>query len=576
MRVSTYEIILPLIGTDDKEIPGKALLVNGLYSAVDVVDSEIAENLEKGEFTEIPVAVRESLMERGHITRKDEEGELADARLLGRVWSKLVGYSGAGPVILPTYDCNFRCPYCFERHRLTRGQEWLGHEMKPEMVEAVFAALKKQQEKGRRVDGLSLYGGEPFLKENKETVRNICEHAKAMGLPISAVTNGYDLEDYIDLLEEFEIGRVQITVDGVGEMNDRRRRHRDGVPTYDRILKNVALALEHGIDVSLRVNTNGENIGGIKALIDDLPARGLKEAAREEKEKANKEAMEAKKAGKPRPKRKGFFSYYFKAVTEAKDSPTRVTERQVLDAIIEAGFSPLEAFERQSQYSMLMQGLKAAMAKQDYPKFAPAFCGAEQGMMVIAPDGLLYPCWDLVAMEEEAVGFTDVEAGRFFFNFGKAKWRTRTSDLLEKCRTCPYIFICRGGCAAAAKMENGSYYREACSEWKEIFAYVAPRVVGEQWEELQETDANVASRSCVRTSASCASEDANVASRSCVRTSASCASELSISLAGPLSRLTEAERETLMKTASQQEMFDIIKEAGLFMSEAGEKAEKKE
>ncbi len=30
MRVSTYEIILPLIGTDEKEIAGKALLVNGL------------------------------------------------------------------------------------------------------------------------------------------------------------------------------------------------------------------------------------------------------------------------------------------------------------------------------------------------------------------------------------------------------------------------------------------------------------------------------------------------------------------------------------------------------------------
>ena len=30
MRLSTYEIILPLIGTDEKQIEGCALLVNGL------------------------------------------------------------------------------------------------------------------------------------------------------------------------------------------------------------------------------------------------------------------------------------------------------------------------------------------------------------------------------------------------------------------------------------------------------------------------------------------------------------------------------------------------------------------
>ena len=93
-----------------------------------------------------------------------------------------------------------------------------------------------------------------------------------------------------------------------------------------------------------------------------------------------------------------------------------------------------------------------------------------------------------------------------------------------------------------------------CGESKEIFAFVAPRVVGKKWEETK--------------------ADANVASRSCARTSASCASEFSVSLAGPVSRLTEKERETLMTSTSQKEMFDIIKEAGIFFSE--EKEEEKQ
>ena len=539
MRTSTYEIILPLIGTDEKEIQGKALLVNGLFGAVDVVDESAAAILREGDVAKLPLALRERLMTRGHITRKDEAGELADAQLIGRLWRTLVAHSGVGPVILPTHDCNFRCPYCFEKHRLTRGEKWLSQKMEPDMVEAVFAALKKQQDKGRKIDSCTLYGGEPLMKENIETVRNICQHAKDMGLSITAITNGYDLDAYTEILKEFEIRQVQITVDGVGALNDRRRMHRDGVPTYERILKHVALALDCGVDVNLRVNTNGENIGGIKALIDDLAAHGLKEPTKEEQEAARSAEEEAKKAGKPRPKRKGFFSYYFKAVSEPLDSPTRVTERQVLDAIIAAGASPMEAIRRQSQYSMPKSGLEDLMRKEDYPRLSPTFCGSEQGMMCIAPDGMLHSCWDLVAMEEEAVGFTDKEAGRFFFNFNRAKWRTRTSDLMEPCRTCPHIFFCRGGCAAEAQRENGSYFRESCAEWKEIFAYVAPRVVGKKWQETKED-------------------------------------ELSVSMAGPVSRFTGAERETLMSTTNQKEMFEIVQSAGFFLGGEKEKEEAKE
>lgn len=507
MRTSTYEIILPLIDGDGNEIKGKALLVNGLCDALDVVDTQIAEKLRTGDLSDFPLGLWEHLITRGHITRKDEEAEAADAALLGRVWRKLMGLNSTGPVILPTYDCNFRCPYCFERHRLSRGQEWLGQTMKPEVIDAVFAALRAQRDKGQRIDHCSLYGGEPLLRENKETVRNICEHAKAMGLSLSGITNGYDLDAYMDLLEEYKFTELQITVDGVGEQNDCRRIHKDGVPTYERIMQNVALAVEHGINISLRVNVNGENIGGLKALIDDIKARDLNEE---------------------------LFDYYFKAVSESKDSPTKVSEQQVVDALIEAGTPTMEAIDRHSSYSGLKDALVGAMKKTAYPAFSPIYCGSEQNMLCIDPDGVIYSCFDHVAIEEQAVGYTDKDSGRFLFNFSKAKWRTRTSDLMEPCRKCPYIFICRGGCAAAAEMEYGDWTRENCGEIKEIFAFVASRVVGKMWEETKQD-------------------------------------ELSVSLAGPLMRLTEAEREILMTSRSQKEMFDIAKDAGFFMPADKEK-----
>ena len=190
------------------------------------------------------------------------------------------------------------------------------------------------------------------------------------------------------------------------------------------------------------------------------------------------------------------------------------------------------AARAQGQIGQLREQMKqfaAAFSKKEYPQLSPAYCGAEQGMLCIGPDGLLYPCWDLVAMEEEAVGFTDPETGRFFFSFAKAKWRTRTSDLMKPCQSCPYVFICRGGCAPEAKQAHGSCFRENCGEIREIFAFVASRAAGKKWKETKED-------------------------------------ELSVSLAGPLSRLTVQERETLMTATGQKEIYDILDQAGFFFS----------
>ena len=42
-------------------------------------------------------------------------------------------------------------------------------------------------------------------------------------------------------------------------------------------MENIKLALDHGIEISMRVNVNKTNISGIKTLIDELKPRGLTE-----------------------------------------------------------------------------------------------------------------------------------------------------------------------------------------------------------------------------------------------------------------------------------------------------------
>ena len=511
MRTSTYEIFLPLIGTDEKSIEGRALLINGLYGAVDVVTQEDADKIAAGDFAKLPLPVFERLSLRGHITRKTEEEEIADLRLLSRIHRAIPAWNGSFLVIMPTYDCNFRCPYCYEQHRLKNGETWLGSVMEDETVDAVFAAVDDYKARGFAFAGCVLYGGEPFLEKNREVVRRIAGKCKARGIKIQAITNGYELESFLDCIEEYEFDSLQVTVDGVAELNDRRRLHKDGLPTYDRILSNVGLALQRGVDVRLRVNVGRENLHGIGALVDDLKARGF----------IGKEKDENAKAGR------GHFHYFFNAAYDDVHPEKNVSEQAIIDELMKIGFTAGEASYLERQYNPFAERLSELFRKESFPRFSPVYCNVEKGQVVVDPFGKAYSCLDSVANAANSVGFVDRDRGRFLWNFNRARWRVRTADNMEPCRTCPYAFNCGGGCAFRANYEHGSYFREHCGEIREIVAFVASHLAGAEWEKNHDE-------------------------------------EMSLSLAGPLAHLTAAERETIMTTKNHKEVIDILQELGLF------------
>jgi len=500
MRVSTYELFLPLINGKEEEIKDRILLFNGLYGAMDILKKEDADKVKAGDFTGIPLALRERLLVRGHITCKDKDAEISDQKLLGRAYRNIISRSVLLPVIIPTYDCNFRCPYCFEQHRLCKGQEWLNLNMSPEMIEAIFKSIKDYKNKGYYIKACTLYGGEPLLAKNIEVIRSICQNCKELDLELIVITNGYELENFIDFIKDFKIRFLQITIDGVASVNDRMRLHKSGCGTYEKIMQNIKLALKNDIQINMRVNVNRDNLHRIKELVDDIKARGLTEYTN--------------------------YYYYFKAIDDNNHPENGVTEQEIIDELMDIGFTALEAIDHQSQYNASAKGLKMLMKKEIYPEFKPCFCGAESGFMIVDPYGHVYGCWDIVAKEETALGYVKKDTGRVIWNFDRAKWKIRTSDLLEACQGCPYAFICRGGCGSRAKTKYGSFFREFCGEFKEIVNFTASRIAGAEWEKNHQE-------------------------------------ELSLSLAGPLSRLTETDRKTIMETRSQNAMLNILESTGI-------------
>ena len=497
MRISSYEIILPLLDKNIKEIAGYRLMVNGLYGAFDIVAKEDCEKISAGKFSELPLAVLERLLLRGHLTRKSEAEELADMKLLARMYKKIYGGRDIGLIIMPTYDCNFRCPYCFEQHRLKKGEDWLSKTISDEMIEAIFFALKNYKSKGYNVNQCAFYGGEPLLAKNLPVVRKIAEHCRELNLTMTATTNGYDLDKYINLLTEFNFKKIRITIDGASKVNDRIRVHKDGGGTYEKIVSNVELALERGIQISIRVNIDSKNIHGMKDLLDDFKARGFIDREK--------------------------FEYFF-AIPYFNENPNnnnnKVSRKDILDELIKIGFTVDDVLQLETRYG-IGANLKEHFSKKIFALFDPAYCGAEHSMAIIDPFGKIFSCFTYVGKDDKVIGVVDKKSGRFLWNFNRAKWKTRTVDLMEKCQTCPYCFMCKGGCAARGESNTGNCFREYCGETKEYFNFVAALIAGTHWQEHHEE-------------------------------------KLSLSLAEPLSRFTQKEREIIMTTKNPKEIFEIV------------------
>lgn len=137
--------------------------------------------------------------------------------------------------LLPTMDCNFRCPYCYEEH--------IDDVMNESTIERLITFAKEQLE-SRKGIFVSWFGGEPLLK--KELIYDISERlidlCKKVKKPYYAImtTNGYllDFETYTKL-RKYKVMNYQITLDGVKDTHNTTRILDNGEGTFDTIVHNL-------------------------------------------------------------------------------------------------------------------------------------------------------------------------------------------------------------------------------------------------------------------------------------------------------------------------------------------------
>lgn len=174
--------------------------------------------------------------------------------------------------VQPTASCQLACDYCGQRHS------------DKAFTDDIMDAIERRVEDKLSLSSFNLleigwFGGEPLCALNN--MRKLNGRLKritsnyGVGYRGHITTNGYALTPklYEELKEQFNVNRIEITIDGSKEYHDSRRVTCSGKGTFDRIFNNlVSIVQSDNYDmtkcvISVRCNVDERNVNGVFSLL---------------------------------------------------------------------------------------------------------------------------------------------------------------------------------------------------------------------------------------------------------------------------------------------------------------------
>lgn len=319
---------------------------------------------------------------------------------------------------LPTTSCNFNCPYCY--------QDGVDRSfmMTKQNVVIILARMEEYLNSNKQLRKLmlTLHGGEPTCNWSVVPyfLENVEELLKRHNIKMytSIVTNTYLLnEEKAALLNKYNWVRLQATLDGVGEINNKRRRLKSGGQTFETIVHNLKYILEKDLikSIDLRINYDNENVEEIPDLLIFL-------ADNFSKDRLNlsfgniAQTVEGNDA----------YNYISKTIVNNNSFIEKYLE--LYKAALKLGFQIDDSF-----------------------LFSSMCIGKLKHSFVVSPDGNIYKCLSSVGRINESSG--QWEGKDAFFQIPSLM----NFELYEQCfrKKCPFIPICHCDCRFDAMIARG-------------------------------------------------------------------------------------------------------------------------
>lgn len=460
LRTSSYIIYVDL--PHDEE---RMLLVHGYTGTFDKVSKRVATFVRALEdrrapkplygnwapdpvadsVPDIPDELISVLLKRGYLTYLSREQELE--RFVAFADAIHARAATPGYVLMPTYDCNLRCFYCFQDHMRTNPDfAYLLKRMTREMVDRIFDAMPHIEAmhgippEAGFIRPISLFGGEPLLRPNRDLIQHILDRAHQGGTrALSVVTNATDLVAYEDLLGPENLASLQITLDGVPGEHDKRRIYPDGRGSFAAIADNITMALGHHARVQVRLNIDRANVAHLPVLAQIFQDRGWADDKNFIAYTAPIHPGNGKTSGE------STFSSW-----ELDQALDELREREPLMTII------------QRPDDRLRDKVMSIFTDHGHPGAQPTFCGAHNGMYVIDRFGDMYACWERTGNAKIRIGTINPDSTVEMAEGIAGMWRNRTVTSNPVCKQCRYALYCGGGCAVLAEGRKGRIDRNFC------------------------------------------------------------------------------------------------------------------
>jgi uncharacterized protein len=429
-------------------LPNSVVLVNSLSGAIDEVTLECYRDLVE---ERLDPEMESYLSLRGHLTQlnEDEEKDLAL-----ELWAELdkSARARAAVVICPSMDCNFRCTYCFERPLQSRIDAGFLEPGKVNMnvgqVKKIFQAFPALVERHTSIrNTITLFGGEPLWARNYAVVAEIVQQARSLGHTVSAITNGFELSRFCELLGPNGIGFIQVSLDGPASIHDQLRPTVAGGGTFDKILRELESVVDiQGLQVQIRMNYDSRNLEKTPELLQLLSDRGII----------------------------GRSNVAFHANLISMNHAHESKDYKTLKLLpILSG--QLQDIELDCYTSGLRRDFVSALTGQSPLKHKAHFCAATSGMYVFCPDRQIYACWEGIGEENSRLGSYDPTLN--FDEAGMSRWHRRNALAMPACQTCSHLFMCGGGCAIHALERTGEINTSECDGLRKKYEIMVKNVM---------------------------------------------------------------------------------------------------
>lgn len=430
-------------------------LVNLTNGALDIIDDDLMNKIQNNEFDKIDKSLIKVLFDRKYLFNDENDYNIYINELNYKIKQ---AEKNAFPnfLLIPSYNCNLNCIYCYE-HTYEMSCKNKKRDLKLvddqfRIIDAIVDKFKINKEDYGKIR-ITIMGGEPLLIPNKEVVNKIIKMAGKKGYTIDIVTNGVDLDGFIDILTNKAVKNIQITLDGPKEVHDTRRIFYDGRGSFDRIINNLKLALDNNIEVYVRVNVDKGNIYHLVELADLFNDKF--------------------------PNCPNLHPYIYLLQDGGCSGEHNVMKEDVgLQTVydLQKENVNLRKFYVKSHIFPLIDSII------NNKPFSPRLkhCGASGNQFILDEKLLVYKCWHGIGNKSFSVGSYSSK-GLDLEELLVDNWMNRDASVMDKCKECKYRYICGTGCPAATHKKSDIMNTSLpfCSDYKTILELSLKNYFGE-------------------------------------------------------------------------------------------------